>query len=172
MGNKIAVVVAVITFFAIKMSLDAAGSALGIANYIDFGASVTVDRGLYDEEVNGATTDFGMFGFVAATMIAWRVYHCIRAGKLDGNLTKVQGQTWLVWFVGAAIYTALSVAVNRLGLPHPLPLIVKLGIAGATYYLCRRWYDHQQQTARLADEWAASLTKNLNENVRAKSPTH
>jgi hypothetical protein len=167
MRGKLAVIAAIVVFVAVKGSLDIAGGALGIASYIDYGTTITVDRGLYDEEVDGATTDFGMFGLIAGAMLAWRAYHWTKTGKLNADLTREQRELWLLWFVALAFYTALSVLVTRLGLPRPLPGLTKLGIAGGIFYLGRRWYDNRKSNRR----WAEELAANLNRNVGKDTPT-
>jgi hypothetical protein len=167
MSKRIAALASVVAFVAIKMLLDLAGRALGIVSYMDFGAPITVEHGLYDEEVDGVATDFGVFGLAAAAMIAWRVYHWICARKLSGNLTREQRTTWLACFVGGTIYTTLSLGVSRLGLPYPLPYIVKLSLAYGAYRQGRRWYLHKNR----APSWSTDVTANLNCNVRNNTRT-
>jgi hypothetical protein len=142
MRGKLAVIAAVAVFVCTKASLDLVGGVLGIVSYIDYGSTITVEHPLYDEEIDGATTDFGMFGFVAGALLAWRAFHWIKSGSLSRDLTANQRDLWMPWLLGATVYTALSTFVTYLDVPRPISWPLKLAIAGVTFYLGRRAYDN------------------------------
>jgi hypothetical protein len=49
-SNLLPIAVGRIIFLAVKIGLDSAGTILGIPSYIDYGYTVVVDHGLYDED--------------------------------------------------------------------------------------------------------------------------
>jgi hypothetical protein len=136
MRDKLASVLAVGTFIAVKASLDAVADYFGIRTYIAYESPRTIDYGGgAEDEVNGFTTDFGLYGFVLGAMLAWRVYYWKLEGKWSGGLTLRQLLLWRVWLAGTTGYTAISVAISLV--PIELPAIViyvgKLGLAAACY---------------------------------------
>jgi hypothetical protein len=143
MRDKLASVLAVGTFIAVKASLDAVADYFGIRTYIAYESPHTIDYGGgAEDEVNGFTTDFGLYGFVLGAMLAWRVYYWKLEGKWSGGLTLRQLLLWRVWLAGATFYAGLSVALSLA--PIELPAIViyigKLGLAAACYFAGRKWF--------------------------------
>src|ERR1700679_2652457 len=81
-SNLLPIAVGCIIFFAVKIGLDSAGTILGIPSYIDYGYTVVVNRGLYDDEKDGSTTDFGFYGLLAGAMLGWRAFHIVKTRSL------------------------------------------------------------------------------------------
>ena len=146
-SNFIPVLVACIIFLAVKIGLDTAGTFIGIPSYIDYGYTVVIDHGLYDEEKDGSTTDFGFYGLLAGAMLAWRAFHIVKARAISGGLTTDQRRVWAAWLVGFSIYIVLSVAINFTPIRGALRWYVKLALAAAVFWLGHRVFEYYNRPA-------------------------
>ena len=141
MKEKIAVAISIISFALIHFGLDTIADTLGALTYIDFGETVTVTRGsgryYYDEDIDGESTDVGMFIHIASIMLAWRTYHWVVSGKLNGNISKETHTTWLFWLVGMAAYILITTPIWQIEMPGILQRLIVLacgaGIGWFTY---------------------------------------
>jgi hypothetical protein len=139
MKEKIAVAISIISFALIYFGLDTIADTLGVPTYIDFGETVTVTRGSgrysYDEDIDGESTDVGMFILIASIMLAWRIYHWVVSGKFNGNISKESHTTWLFWLVGMTAYILVTTPIWQIDMPGILQRIIVLGCgAGIAWF--------------------------------------
>ena len=134
--------VACIIFLAVKIGLDTAGTFIGIPSYIDYGYTVVVDHGLYEEEKDGSSTDFGFYGLLAGAMLAWRAFHIVKARSIRGDLDIKQRRVWAAWLIGISIYIVLSVAIDFMPIGGAFRWFTKLGLAAALFWLGRRIFEY------------------------------
>ena len=142
MKGKIAVAISIISFGLIYFGMDTIADALGVPTYIDFGETVTVTRGSgrysYDEDIDGESTDVGMFIFISSIMLAWRVYHWVASGKFDGDISKQSHTTWLFWLTGMATYVVVTTPIWQIDMPGILQRIIVFGCgAGIAYFFTK-----------------------------------
>jgi hypothetical protein len=141
MKEKIAVVVSIAAFFGLYISLDLTAGLLGVPTYIDYGETITVTRGSgrysYDEDVSGSTTDVGMFILALSGMLAWRIFHWIKSGNLNGNIPSKSHTTWLYWLLGMTAYILITTPIWYIDISPTIQRVIVLacgaGIARFTY---------------------------------------
>jgi len=114
--------VACIIFLAVKIGLDTAGTFIGIPSYIDYGYTVVVDHGLYEEEKDGSST--------------------VKARSIRGDLDIKQRRVWAAWLIGISIYIVLSVAIDFMPIGGAFRWFTKLGLAAALFWLGRRIFEY------------------------------
>lgn len=131
-------VAAIIVFLGVKFGLDFAGEAVGIPSYIDYGETIVVEHPLYDEEEDGSSTDFGIYGLIAGAMLAWRTYHMVRTHSWGGGVAPRQQRLWTAWLIGFTVYTALSVGIAIVSLPGAVRWGARLAGAAAVFFTGRR----------------------------------
>lgn len=139
MKEKIAVVISIVSFGLIYFGLDTVADTLGVPTYIDFGETVSVTRGSgrysYDEEIDGESTDVGIFIMIASIMLAWRVYHWVISGKVHGNIKRESHITWLFWLLGMTAYVLVTTPIWKIDMPSMLQRIIVLGCgAGIAWF--------------------------------------
>lgn len=132
MREKFAIGVSILVFVALYFGLDALANILGIPTYIDFGETITVTRGggrsSYDEEIDGQTTDVGLYILIASAMLAWRAFHWVVSGKPGGNLKREHRITWFHWFTGLTVYVVITTTIWHIDIPAILQRLLVLGV--------------------------------------------
>jgi hypothetical protein len=146
-SNLFPTVVACIIFLAVKIGLDSAGTVVGIPSYIDYGYTVVIDHGLYDEEKDGSSTDFGFYGLLAGVMLAWRAFHIAKTHSIRGGLDLNQRRAWAAWLIGSSVYIVLSVAIDFTPIGGAFRWYVKLALAAAVFWLGRRIFEYFKSKA-------------------------
>lgn len=139
MKEKIAVVVSIFAFGLFYFCMDTVADSLGVPTYIDFGETVTVTRGSgrysYDEEIDGTSTDVGTFILIASIMLAWRVYHWVISGKVNGNISIESHTTWLYWLLGMSTYILITTPLWHIEIPGFIQRIGALALgAGVAWF--------------------------------------
>jgi hypothetical protein len=138
LSDYAALLAAIIVFLAVKSGLDFAGAAAGIPSYIDYGETVVIEHPLYDEERDGSSTDFGMFGFAAGAMLAWRAYYMVRTRSMRGGTERRQRRVWAAWLIGFIAYTVLAIGIDLAGIHGAIAWYGKLAVAAAVFF-SGRW---------------------------------
>ncbi len=148
LSNLMPWVVAIVVFCAVKMGLDFSGEAAGIPSYVDYGETVTINHGLYDEEKDGSSTDFGFYGLLAGSMLAWRTFHMAKTRSIRGDLDLNQRRAWAAWLIGSSVYIVLSVAIDFTLTGGPFRWCAKLALAAMVIWLGRRIFEYFKSKAR------------------------
>jgi hypothetical protein len=147
-SNLFPTAVACIIFLAVKIGLDSAGTVVGIPSYIDYGYTVVIDHGLYDDEKDGSSTDFGFYGLLAGAMLGWRAFHIVKTHSLRGGLDLNQRRTWAAWLSGSTVYIALSIAIDFTPIGGAFRWYAKLALAAAVFWLGRRIFEYFKSKAQ------------------------
>lgn len=146
MKGKIAVAISIIAFGIFYYCMDFAADSLGVPTYIDFGETVTVTRGSgrysYDEEIDGTSTDVGMFILIASIMLAWRVYHWVISGRVNGDISIESHTTWLYWLLGMSTYILITTPLWHIEIPTFIQRIGALALgAGVAWFFYNKHND-------------------------------
>ena len=149
MKEKIALIVSIISFALIYYGMDTIADTLGVPTYIDFGETITVTRGSgrysYDEDIDGESTDVGIYIMIASIMLAWRIYHWIISGNIKGNISRESHTTWLFWLFGMSAYILVTTPIWQINMHDGLQRVLVLGIgAGIAWFT----YNKHEETIR------------------------
>jgi hypothetical protein len=147
-SNLFPAAVACIVFLAVKMGLDSAGTVVGIPSYIDYGHTVVIDHGLYDEEKDGSSSDFGFYGLVAGAMLGWRAFHVVKTRSIRGGLGLNQRRVWAAWLIGSTVYIVLSIGFDFMRIGGAFRWYAKLSLAAAVFWLGRRIFEYFKSKAQ------------------------
>lgn len=130
----IASVLALFLFFA------RLGYAIGVTTWIDFGEPVLFSNRYYEEEKEGALSNFGWATTALSVMIGARIGMAVRRGSIRNHLSPEQSITFNAWFSGIALLAVLSVILDIAfaGARSSLvPYVTTAVLAGAAYGLYR-----------------------------------
>jgi hypothetical protein len=143
MRTKIAFVVSISALVSLYIGMQMLAKHLGLATYEDFGEAVTISRGggrySYDDEVEGATTDLGYYILIISAMLAWRIFHWVLSGKINGNLRVDQKLLWSSWFWGMSTFIVLSTPIWQIEMTGFLQriLVMAIGFCVLMYFYHR-----------------------------------
>lgn len=154
MKEKSAIALSIFSFALIYFGLDAVADFLGVPTYIDFGETVTVTRGSgrysYEEDIDGESTDVGIYILIVSIMLAWRVYHWVISGNIKGDLSKESHTTWFYWLGGITTYILVATPVWYIDMPAIMQRIVVLVCgAGIAWFLYNK---HDEAIRKIRDE--------------------
>ena len=125
MSEKLAGTLSIIVTVGMIIGLIILSEKLGFAFHIDYGETIIIDHGLYDEEKDGDISNVGLYILIISSMLGWRLYHWLISGKIFGHLRYAQMIGWKYWFIGLTIVTVLTeIIYNMFDLHH---LILKFG---------------------------------------------
>ncbi|QXZ11695.1 hypothetical protein KVQ82_16515 [Pseudomonas sp. AO-1] len=138
MRGKIALAGSIVSFVGVFWLIGIIASLLGLPVFIDYGASQTITRGSgrysYDEEVDGAMTDVGLFQVVIAGMIAWRIYHLILTGSFVHDLSVKSRRSWWAFFIAALAYITVVTPISLIEMPGFVTRCISLGVLAALFF--------------------------------------
>lgn len=154
MKGKIAVAISILAFGIFYFCMDFVADTLGVPTYIDFAETITVTRGSgrysYDEDIDGTSTDVGMFILIASIMLAWRVYYWVISGKMSGNIPVERHITWLYWLLGMFTYILVTTPLWHFQMPGFIQRIAVLAIgAGVAWFFYKK---HSEAICRVRSE--------------------
>jgi hypothetical protein len=156
MKAKIAVAISVLAFGIFYFCMDFAADSLGVPTYIDFGETITVTRGSgrysYDEDIDGTSTDVGVFILIASIMLAWRVYHLVISGKISGNISVESHITWLYWLLGMSAYILVTTPLWQIEMPGFIQRIAVLALGAGVAWFFYKKHDEAICKARREQE--------------------
>lgn len=145
MKEKIAIVVSIFAFGLFYFCMDTMADSLGVPTYIDFGETVTVTSGSglysYDEEIDGISTDVRIYILIAGIMLAWRVYHWVISGKMNGNIPVESRITWLYWLLGMSTYILITTPLWHIEMPGFIQRIAVLALGAGV-----AWFFHKKHS--------------------------
>lgn len=140
MRKAVAIFGSILCFLTVYFGFGEIAKFLGVDTYIDFGETIVVNRGIYDEEIEGETTDVGMYVLFAALMLSVRLYLWLKLGSIDGGLSVKARKLWSYWFLGASLYIIITTPIWDLDIPHFLKWICVLAVAfGIALYFFTRY---------------------------------
>lgn len=138
MREKMAMPLSIASFFGFFYLVGLIASALGLPVYIDYGETISVTRGSgrysYDEDVDGAMTDIGLYQIAISAMLAWRIYHIIRGGSLSGGLSVESRRSWTMWVMGFTSYVVFTGVLSFLHLPDFLFRCLSLAALAGVFF--------------------------------------
>jgi len=139
MRNAIAIVCSILCFLTVYLGLGEIADFLGVETYVHFDETIVVNRGMYDEEIEGDSTDVGMYVLFVAVMLSVRLYLWLKVGSIDGGMSQNAKQLWSYWFLGVSLYILTTTPIYYLDLPFFLELLLQLTviIAIAAYFFAR-----------------------------------
>ncbi len=143
LNSKLSLLISFVSFCLIYIGLESAVDFLGLPTYIDFGETINVTRGSgrysYDEDISGVNTDIGIYIMVMSGMFAWRVYHWLKTGKLDGNRSTLSLLSWTYWVVGFSAYIVATTPIWFIDMPGIIQRLLALGLGGgiAWFTFCK-----------------------------------
>jgi hypothetical protein len=161
--EKISLVVSIIAFGFIYFGFDTAADAIGVPTYIDFGETITVTRGSYrysyEDDIDGESTDVGIFIMIASIMLAWRIYHWLLTGKINGEISRESHITWIHWLLGMTAYILITTPIWHINMPSFLQRITVLGCGAGIAWLASNM--HAKAITRIK---SSNNEKNLTNN--------
>jgi len=141
--EKIAIVISILAFGLLYFCMDTVADSLGVPTYIDFDETVTVTRGSgrysYEEDIDGESTDVGIYILIVSIMLAWRVYHWIISGKMNGNIPVESHITWLYWLLGMSTYILVTTSLWQIEMPGFIQRFAVLALgAGVVWFFYKK----------------------------------
>lgn len=124
--NKIASIVSIFVYLCLVVGSYLLADAIGLTVRISYEDTVVTSHRYWEEESNGHYTDLGWFIFIVSGMLAWRIYHWVASGRLDGNISKKSHRSWLIWITGMSTYIFSSTLLSFVVLNNSLLLILQL----------------------------------------------
>lgn len=95
-------------------------------------------RYVHEYESSSGWSDFGVYALIVSSMVAWRLFHWINAGKPDGNLPLEKRSTWFVWLLGLSLYAVGLALYVLLDLPDGGLAMAKMALIGGAYFVSSR----------------------------------
>ena len=144
--GKISLVVSIIAFGFIYFGFDTAADAIGVPTYIDFDETITVTRGSgrysYEVDIDGESTDVGIYIMIASIMLAWRIYHWVLTGKVNGEISRESHITWMHWLLGMmeVSHGGFEIAMPHVTLHDPRVDSSLKQVGGITMAQCMNGY--------------------------------
>ena len=135
MSEKLAGIFSMIMVVGMIVGLIILSEKLGFTFDIDYGETITIDHGIYDEEKSGAISNVGWYILIISSMLGWRLYHWLISGKMSGNLEYRSRLTWKYVFIGLTIVTILTETMYMFNLHHLILKFSSLAILIVTGWL-------------------------------------
>ncbi len=110
--GSIAVVSSIVAFIVLFYILNELADFLGAVTYIGMGEESLLTS--WGDETSGSITLVGYFVIVINGMLAWRVYHWVLSGKLQGDLKEKQRKMWMSCFAFQLLYISFTIRIHSI----------------------------------------------------------
>ena len=133
---------------ALSLLLFEVAHLFGLSTYVDYGETIFIDHGIWDEERDGHHTGIGWFLIVISIVVVVRSVMAISAGNLNGGVSRLGNLQLGVWIVCFLIFVIIEAViyffVDNYGFPSILGNILILGSMIGIAYLGLIFYHKQK----------------------------